>query len=84
MLCIIDEFTREALAIRFARRLRATDVIDALSDIFILRGVPAYIRSDNGPEFVAQALRDWIAVVGAKTAYIEPGSPWGETVKQSI
>lgn len=75
MLCIIDEFTREALAIRVARRLRATDVIDALSDLFILRGVPAYIRSDNGPEFVAQALRDWIAAVGAKTVYIEPGSP---------
>ena len=76
MLCIIDEFTREALAIRVARRLRATDVIDALSDLFILRGVPAYIRSDNGPEFVAQALRDWIEAVGTKTAYIEPGSPW--------
>ena len=76
MLCIIDEFTREALAIRVARRLRATDVIDALSDLFILRGVPANIRSDNGPEFVGQALRDWIAIVGAKTAYIEPGSPW--------
>ena len=76
MLCVIDEFTREALAIRVARRLRATDVIDALSDLFIVRGVPAYIRSDNGPEFVAQALRDWIQAVGAKTAYIEPGSPW--------
>lgn len=76
MLCIIDEFTREALAIRVARRLRSTDVIDALSDLFILRGVPACIRSDNGPEFVAQALRDWIATVGARTAYIEPGSPW--------
>ena len=75
MLCVIDEFTREALAIRVARRLRATDVIDVLSDLFILRGVPAYIRSDNGPEFVAQALRDWIDAVGAKTAYIEPGSP---------
>lgn len=55
---------------------RATDVIDALSDLFIPRGVPAYIRSDNDPEFVAQALRDWIATVGAKTDYIEPGSPW--------
>jgi putative transposase len=51
-------------------------VIDALSDLFIPREVPAYIRSDNGPEFVAQALRDWIEAVGAKTAYIEPGSPW--------
>ena len=76
MLCIIDEFTREALAIRVARALKATDVIDALADLFILRGVPAHIRSDNGPEFVARALRDWIAAVGAKTAYIEPGSPW--------
>lgn len=76
MLCIIDEFTRESLAIQVARNLKATDVIDTLSDLFILRGIPAYIRSDNGPEFVAQALRDWIAAVGAKTAYIEPGSPW--------
>jgi transposase InsO family protein len=76
MLCIIDEFTRECLAIRVARKLKATDVIDALSDLFIRRGIPAYIRSDNGPEFVAQALRDWIAAVGARTAYIEPGSPW--------
>ena len=76
MLCIIDEFTREALAIRVARRLNSTDVIVALCDLFILRGVPAHIRSDNGPEFIAAALRAWIAAVGAKTAYIEPGSPW--------
>ena len=76
MLCIIDEFTREALAIRVARRLNSTDVIEALCDLFIVRGVPAHIRSDNGPEFIAAALREWIAAVGAKTAYIEPGSPW--------
>jgi putative transposase len=76
MLCIIDEFTRESLAIRVARKLKATDVIEALADLFVLRGVPAHIRSDNGPEFVAQALRDWIVSVGAKTAYITPGSPW--------
>ena len=76
MLCIIDEFTRESLAIRVARKLKAHDVIEALSDLFIQRGIPAYIRSDNGPEFVAAALREWIAAVGAKTAYIEPGSPW--------
>ncbi|WP_104071637.1 IS3 family transposase [Albidovulum inexpectatum] len=73
---IIDEHSRECLAIRVKRKLNSGDVIDALSDLFILRGVPAYIRSDNGPEFVAQAVRDWIAAVGAKTAYIEPGSPW--------
>jgi len=54
----------------------STNVIDALTDLFILRGPPAYIRSDNGPEFVALAVRDWITAVGAKTAYIEPGSPW--------
>ena len=58
------------------RKLNSTDVIDTLTDLFILRGIPAYIRSDNGPEFVAQAVRDWIKAVGAKTAYIEPGSPW--------
>lgn len=76
MLCVIDEFTRESLAIRVARKLKASDVIDVLCELFVLRGVPVYIRSDNGPEFVAVALRQWIAAVGAKTAYIEPGSPW--------
>ena len=70
---ILDEHTRECLAIRVQRKLSSTDVIDLLTDLFILRGVPAYIRSDNGPEFVAQAVRDWINAVGAKTAYIEPG-----------
>ena len=73
---VLDEFSHECLAIRVARKLRAIDVIDVLSDLFILRGVPAYIRSDNGPEFVAQAVQEWIAVVGAKTAYIERSSPW--------
>ena len=73
---IINEFTREALMIRVARKLNSTDVVDALTDLFILRGPPAFIRSDNGPEFVAQKVRDWIAAVGAKTAFIEPGSPW--------
>ena len=76
MLNIIDEFTRECLAIRVSRKLKAVDVIDALTDLFILRGIPGHIRSDNGPEFIAKALRDWIAAVGASTAYIEPGSPW--------
>jgi len=58
------------------RKLNSTDVIDVLTDLFILRGVPGYIRSDNGPEFVAEAVRKWISAVGARTAYIEPGSPW--------
>ena len=73
---ILDEFSRECLAIKVERKLNSTDVIDVLTDLFILRGPPAYIRSDNGPEFVAQAVRDWITAVGARTAYIEPGSPW--------
>ncbi len=76
MLNLIDEFTRECLAIRIDRKLKSTDVIDVLSDLFILRGVPGHIRSDNGPEFIAKAVREWIAAVGARTAFIEPGSPW--------
>ena len=76
MLNLIDEFTHECLAIRVDRKLKSTDVIDLLSDQFILRGVPEHIRSDNGPEFVAKAVQDWVRAVGAKTAYIERGSPW--------
>lgn len=72
---VIDEFTRKCLAIRVNRKLSSIDVIDVLMDQFILRGPPAYIRSDNGPEFVAEAVRKWITAVGAQTAYIEPGSP---------
>jgi putative transposase len=76
MLNVIDEFTHECLAIRIDRRLKGADIIDVLSDLFILRGVPAHIRSDNGPEFLAKAVQDWITAVGARTAYIAPGSPW--------
>jgi putative transposase len=76
LLNIIDEFTHECLAIRVSHRLKSIDVIDLLSDLFILRGVPEHIRSDNGPEFVAKAVQEWIGAVGAKTAYITPGSPW--------
>lgn len=76
MLTVIDEFTHESLAIRVARKLKSTDVLDVLSDLFILRGVPEHIRSDNGSEFVAKTVQEWIRAVGAKTAYIAPGSPW--------
>ena len=75
MLNVVDEFTHECLAIRINRKLKAINVIDVLSDLFILRGVPGHIRSDNGPEFVAKGVQDWIGTFGAKTAYIEPGSP---------
>ena len=76
MLCVVDEFSREALAIRVNRRLNSSDVIETLAELMLERGTPAHIRSDNGPEFVAKAVREWIAAVGASTAYIEPGSPW--------
>ena len=82
---IIDEFSRECLAIKVDRKLNSINAIDALTDLFILRGAPAFIRSDNGPEFIAQAVRDWIAAVGTKTAYIEPGSPWEtDTMRASM
>ncbi len=73
---VLDEFNRESLAIRVRRKLSSVDVIEVLTDLFILRGVPACIRSDNGPEFVAGSVRQWSAAVGARTAFIEPGSPW--------
>ena len=73
---VLDEITRESLAIRVRRKHSSDDVIDVLTDLFILRGIPAYIRSDNRPGSSAEAVRKWIAVVGARTAFIEPGSPW--------
>ena len=76
MLCVVDELTREALAIRVERKLSSAEVLETLAELMLERGVPEHIRSDNSPEFVAKSVRDWIAAVGAKTATIEPGSPW--------
>jgi transposase InsO family protein len=76
MLNIIDEFTRESLAIKVARRLSSKDVLEQLGELFVHRGVPAHIRSDNGSEFIAVKLREWLQKLGVKTLYIEPGSPW--------
>jgi len=76
MLAIIDEHTRECLAIDVARTLRSDDVLERLSWLFVTRGVPEHIRSDNGPEFTARVVRDWLKRVGVKTLFIEPGSPW--------
>lgn len=76
MLTLIDEFTREALAIKVARRLNSLDVIQTLADVMLIKGVPEHIRSDNGPEMTAKIVRDWLPKVGANTLYIEPGSPW--------
>jgi len=76
MLTIVDEFTRESLAIDVARKLTSEDVLERLSDLFVRRGVPDHIRSDNGSEFTAKRVREWLKRVGVKTLYIEPGSPW--------
>ena len=76
MLTLIDEYTRECLAIAVARRLGRYEVIEALADVMLFRGIPEHIRSDNGPEFVAEELRKWLAKLGTGTLYIEPGSPW--------
>ncbi len=76
MLTMIDEYTRECLVIRVARRLGRYEVIEALADVMLFRGIPENIRSDNGPEFVAKELRQWLAKLGTGTLYIEPGSPW--------
>ena len=76
MLTIMDEYTRECLAIDVSRRLNSADVIDRLFDLFISRGMPEYIRSDNGPEFVSKSIRRWLHISGVRTLYIEPGSPW--------
>lgn len=76
MFCVIDEFTRECLAIRVARRLNSRIVLEVLADLFLTHGPPDHIRSDNGPEFIATALREWLSRLGVQTLYIEPGSPW--------
>ena len=76
MLYVIDEFTRECLAIRVERKLNSRDVLDTLGELFVHHGPPEHIRSDNGPEFIATALREWLGRIGVKTLYIEPGSPW--------
>ena len=76
ILSVIDEYTRECLAIRVARKITNQDVIDILFKLFIFRGIPAHIRSDNGPEFTARAIRKWLSRLGVKTLFIEPGSPW--------
>jgi putative transposase len=73
---LIDEFTRECLAIRVARRINSLGVIETMADTMIVRGIPEHIRSDNGPEMTAKIVRKWLASVGSKTLYIEPGSPW--------
>lgn len=76
LLTLVDEDLRECLAIEVARQLRADDVLDRLAKLFVHQGAPEVIRSDNGPEFTAKAVRHWLARVGVRTLYLEPGSPW--------
>ena len=76
MLVVVDEFSRECLAIRVGRGLASDDVLAVLAALFVARGVPEHIRSDNGPELAAKAVRGWLARLGVGTLFIEPGSPW--------
>ena len=84
MLTVIDEHTRECLAIKVARRLNSKDVLEVRADLMVARGVPDHIRSDNGAEFTAKAVREWLGKVGVKTLYIEPGSPWENGYNESF
>jgi len=76
MLNIIDEYTRECLCIKVARKITAQDVLEELFDLIVEKGLPDHIRSDNGPEFTAKAVREWLSKIGVQTLFIEPGSPW--------
>ena len=76
ILTVVDEYSRECLALVVARRLRAADVLETLADLFVTHGVPAHIRSDNGPEFTAELIRLWLQGLQVQTLFIAPGSPW--------
>ena len=73
---LIDEHTRECLALKVARRINSFGVIETLADAMLENGVPEHVRCDNGPEMIAKALREWLAGLGTRPLYIEPGSPW--------
>ncbi len=84
VLPVVDEYSRECLSLEGQRSITTSGVIDTLSRLFIERGEPDYIRSDNGPEFIAEALKEWLAVSGVKTLYIEPGSPWENAYSETF
>jgi putative transposase len=83
-LSIVDEYTRECLALEVDRSITAEKVIDVLAELFRIRGVPKHIRSDNGPEFIAQAIRRWLTLAGVETLYVAPGSPWENGYAESF
>jgi transposase InsO family protein len=82
LMTLIDEYTRECLAIRVARRINNFGVLESMADVMLMRGVPEHIRSDNGAEMTAKVVRNWLTQVGSKTLFIEPGSP-GRTATAS-
>jgi len=84
LMTLIDEHTRQCLAIRVERRIRGPDVIDTLSDAMLVHGIPEHIRSDNGPEMTSKLVRGWLEQVGARTLFIEPGSPWENGYNESF
>jgi transposase InsO family protein len=84
ILTVVDEFTRECLAIDVGRRMTSDDVLERLTFLFVMRGVPDYLRSDNGGEFTAKAVREWLARVGVHTLFIAPGSPWENGYNESF
>lgn len=84
ILNIVDEFTKESLSIDVARRLRGDDVEDRLAFLFMTRGVPEFIRSDNGSEFANAQIKEWLSSIGVKTLFIEPGSPWQNPYVESF
>lgn len=83
-LTVVDEYTRECLSLRTGYRLQADDVMAVLTELFTTRGIPDHIRSDNGSEFTAKSIRSWLARLGIKTLYIEPGSPWENGYNESF
>ena len=84
LLTVLDEHTRECLAIVVARKIRAHDVLEVRADLFVRHGPPEYLRSDNGPEFTAKLVRRWLGRVGVETLFIEPGSPWENGYNESF
>ena len=84
MLTVIDEFTRRCMAVVVERRLNSDNVLHCLTELFVQHGPPDHIRSDNGSEFAAHAVRDWLGRIGVKTLYIEPGSPWENGYNESF
>jgi len=81
---IVDEFTRRCITLDLSRGFKSTDIVDRLSELFVMYGVPEHIRGDNGPEFIAKAIRKWLSKLGVKALYIEPGSPWENGITESF